>query len=134
MKLRNKSEFYGEIFLFSYTGLFFPLVLLISLHGKNIDNIQKTETNSSLVIMYQIVLQTLTGPSLCDIWSELLPTTKKWLVNSHNLYTFSHKVIILNPACKYIVKGNDKNVRTYYVFKISIRDVRLGSKYACEFE
>ena len=67
MKLRNKSEFYGEIFLLSYTDLFFPLVLLISLHGKNIDNIQKTETNSSLVIMYQIVLQTLTGPSLCDI-------------------------------------------------------------------
>ena len=111
MKLNNESEFYEQIFSLSYTDLLFPLFVLISLHRTNLIDIQKIETNSSLVIIYQTVFQTWRGPSLCDIWSELLPTTKKGLANSHNLYTFSHKVIILNPACKYIVKGNDRNIR-----------------------
>ena len=67
MKLHNKSEFYEEIFSLSYTDLLFPLFLLISLHKKNLVDIPKIETNLSLVIISQLVFQTLKGPSLCDI-------------------------------------------------------------------
>ena len=67
MKLRKKSEFYEEIFSLSYTDLLFSLFFLISLHRKNLIDIQKIETNSSLVMISQTVFQTLRGPSLCDI-------------------------------------------------------------------
>ena len=67
MKLHNKSEFYEEIFSLSYTDLLFPLFPLISLHKKNLVDIPKIETNLSLVIISQLVFQTLKGPSLCDI-------------------------------------------------------------------
>ena len=50
MKLHKKSEFHKELFFsLSYTDLFFPLFLLISLHIKNLIDIQKIETNSSLI-------------------------------------------------------------------------------------
>ena len=89
MKLRNKSEFHEEIFSLSYTDLFFPLFGLISSHRKNLIDIQKNASNLSLVIISQIVLQTLRGPSLCDIRSELLPTRKKdW--RTVTTYTLSH--------------------------------------------
>ena len=89
MKLRNKSEFHEEIFSLSYTDLFFPLFGLISLHRKNLIDIQKNASNLSLVIISQIVFQTLRGPSLCDMRSELLPTTKKdW--RTVTTYTLSH--------------------------------------------
>ena len=77
MKLSNKSEFYEEIFSLSYTDLFSLLFVLITLHRKNLIDIQKIETNLPLVIISRTVFQTLRGPSLCDIWSELLVTTKK---------------------------------------------------------
>ena len=49
--MNNKSEFHEEIFSLSYTDLFFPLFVLIGLHGKNLIDIQKIGTNSSLVII-----------------------------------------------------------------------------------
>ena len=53
MKLHNKSEFYEEIFSLGYTDLFFPLFVLISFHRKNLIDMQKIETNLSLVIISQ---------------------------------------------------------------------------------
>ena len=67
MKLHNKSEFYEEIFSLSYTDLFFPLFVLITLHRKDLVDIQKIETNLSLVIISRTVFQTLRETSLCDI-------------------------------------------------------------------
>ena len=92
MKLHNKSKFYEEIFSLSYPYLLFPLFVLINLHGKNLIYIQKIETNLSLVIISQTVFQTLKGPSLCDMRSELLPTTKRdWLtVTAYTHILISH--------------------------------------------
>ena len=77
INVHNKSEFYEEIFLLSHTDLFILLFVLVSLRGKSLINIQKLETNSSLVLIYQTVFQTLRGPSLSDIWSELSPQQKR---------------------------------------------------------
>ena len=89
MKLHNKSEFFEEIFSLSYTDLFSPLFFLISLYRKNLINIQKIETSLSLVIISQTVFQTLRGPSVCNIWSESLPATKKDR-RAVTTYTLSH--------------------------------------------
>ena len=97
MKLYNKSEFYQEIFSLSYTDLFFPYFFLISLYRNTLLDIQKTDTNLSLTMIFQTVFQTLRGTILCHIWSELQRTTKK--------------VIILDPAGKHMVKVNDRNIR-----------------------
>ena len=51
MKLHNKSEFHKEIYSLSYTDLFFPLFDLISMHRKNLIDIQKIGPNSSLLIV-----------------------------------------------------------------------------------
>ena len=52
MKLHNKSQFYEEKFSLNYTNLFLPL-FRYSIYS--IIDIQKIETNSSLVIMYYTV-------------------------------------------------------------------------------
>ena len=42
-----------------------------------------------LKILSRLVFQTLKGPSLCDIWSELIPTTKR-IGEQSQTYTLSH--------------------------------------------
>ena len=57
MKLHNKSEFCEEIFSLGFTDHFSPLFVLISFHRKNLIDIQKIETNLSLVIISQTYLK-----------------------------------------------------------------------------
>ena len=103
MKLRNKSEFHEEIFSLSYTDLFFPLYGLISLHRKNLIDIQKNLPNS---------ISNIKRTEFVRYTKWIIANNKKGLANSHNIYTFSHISIILNPAGKYMVKINDTNIRS----------------------
>ena len=90
MKLHNISEFYEEIFSLSYTDLFFPLFVLISLHGKNLIDIQKIGTSLSLVTFSQIIFQTLED-RVCAIYEVNYCQQQKRigeLINNYITYTF----------------------------------------------
>ena len=107
MKIHNKSEFYEEIFLLSYTDLFFPLFVLISLHRKDLINIPKIETNLSYNLPKSI--SNIKRAEFAQYMKCIISNNKKGLANSYNLYTFSHIVIILDPAGKHMVKAHDKH-------------------------
>ena len=92
MKLHNKLEFYEEIFSLSYTDLFFPLFVLISLHGKNVIDIQKIGTSLSFVTLCQTVFQTLED-RVCAIYEMNYCQQQKRIgeiINNYIIYTFYH--------------------------------------------